>query len=375
MRVLHVIHNFLPCVGGMEAYLYNLCKYSRKSGIECSVVCLNKCPQGTGKLKAHETIDGIKVERIPYVDLGIYKFAPSVLKKVLNSGADILHIHGIGFFSDFLSLTKPIHKKPIVLSTHGGIFHTKAHSRLKDFYFNNWEKMIARNFDVVAACSKNDYALFKKISKNIVLIENGMDYKFFSGAKNKAKPNTFIYVGRISKNKRVDLLIEAIAIVQHKIPNVKLTIAGEDFENLLPNLKKMVNEKNLQKNVQFAVGKFSPEEVRAFYASSEFFVSASQYEGFGISAIEAMASGCVPILNDIDSFRDFIKRSGAGFIVNFENPEAAAKTILNATALSKKQKEKLRANGKDFAGEFDWNEKVKEFGRIYSSVRAFSRAG
>ena len=232
-----------------------------------------------------------------------------------------------------------------------------------------------RNFDVVAACSKNDYALFKKISKNIVLIENGMDYKFFSGAKNKAKPNTFIYVGRISKNKRVDLLIEAIAIVQHKIPNVKLTIAGEDFENLLPNLKKMVNEKNLQKNVLFAVGKFSPEEVRAFYASSEFFVSASQYEGFGISAIEAMASGCVPILNDIDSFRDFIKRSGAGFIANFENPEAAAKTILNATALSKKQKEKLRANGKDFAGEFDWNEKVKEFGRIYSSVRAFSRAG
>lgn len=368
MRVLHVIHNFLPCVGGMESYLHNLCKYSKRAGIECSVVCLNKCPQGNGKLKAKETIDGIKVERIPYLDLGIYKFAPSVLKKVLNSGADILHIHGIGFFSDFLSLTKPIYKKPIVLSTHGGIFHTKAHSRLKDFYFNKWEKMIAGNFDVVAACSKNDFALFKKISKKIVLIENGMDYKFFSGARNKADPNTFIYVGRISKNKRVDNIIEAIAIVQRKIPNVKLTITGEDFENLLPNLRKIVADKGLQKNVQFAIGNFSPEEIRAFYASHEFFVSASQYEGFGISAIEAMASGCVPILNNIDSFSDFIERSGAGFVAEFKNPERAAKAMLDAIALSKKQKEKLKISGKRFAKEFDWEEKMKEFRKIYSPL-------
>lgn len=368
MRVLHVIHNFLPCVGGMEAYLHNLCKYSRKVGIECSVVCLNKCPQGNGKLKARETIDGIKVERIPYADLGIYKFAPGMLKKVMGSGADIVHIHGIGFFSDFLSLTKPIHKKPIVLSTHGGIFHTKAHSRLKAFYFNNWEKFIAKGFDAVAACSKNDFALFKKISKKIVLIENGMDYKFFSGARNRAKPNTFIYVGRISKNKRVDNLIEAIAIVRRKIPNVKLTIAGEDFENLLPNLKQLVAAKNLQKNVQFATGKFSPEEVRAFYAGNEFFVSASQYEGFGISAIEAMACGAIPLLNNIDSFSDFIKRSGVGFVVNFENLEAAVKIILHAIALNKKQKEKMMQKGREFAGEFDWDEKVKEFRKIYSSL-------
>lgn len=368
MRVLHVIHNFLPCVGGMEAYLHNLCKYSRKARIECSVVCLNKCPQGNAKLKVHETIDGIKVERIPYIDFGIYKFSPNVLKKVISSGADVLHIHGIGFFSDFLSITRPIHKKPIVLSTHGGIFHTKAHSKLKGFYFNNWEKFIANGFDVVAACSKNDYALFRKISKNVVLVENGMDYKFFSGAKNKAKPNTFVYVGRISKNKRVDNLIEAIAIVQRKIPNIKLTIAGEDFENLLPNLKNMVNERNLQKNVQFATGKFSPEEVRAFYVGNEFFVSASQYEGFGISAIEAMACGAIPILNDIDSFSDFIKRSGAGFIVTFEDSEVAAKTILHAIALSRKQKGKLMRKGREFGKEFDWGKKVKEFRKIYSSL-------
>ncbi len=368
MRVLHVIHNFLPCVGGMEAYLYNLCKYSRKAGIECSIVCLNKCPQGNWKLRAHETIEGIQVERIPYVDLGIYKIAPGVLGKVMRSGADIVHIHGIGFFSDFLSLTKPLHKKPIVLSTHGGIFHTKAHSRLKDFYFNKWEKLIAKGFDAVAACSKNDFALFKRISKKIVLIENGMDYAFFSGARNRAKPNTFIYVGRISKNKRVDNLIEAIAIVRRKIPNVKLTIAGEDFENLLPNLRQLVAEKKLQRNVQFAIGKFSPDEVRAFYAGNEFFVSASQYEGFGISAIEAMACGTIPILNIIDSFSDFIKRSGAGFITNFEMPENASRIMLNAVALSKRQKEKLMQKGKNFAGEFDWGEKVKEFRKIYSAL-------
>jgi alpha-1,3-mannosyltransferase len=140
--------------------------------------------------------------------------------------------------------------------------------------------------------------------------------------------NSLLFVGRLSKNKRVDNLIKMIYFLKKEIPDVKLYVVGEDWEDMLKDLKKMVEELELRENV-FFVGKVKDRrKLLDYYARSQIFVSASHYEGFGISVLEAMAAGCVVMVNKIPAFREFVKDGNNGFILDFSRPDETGKKIL-----------------------------------------------
>lgn len=90
-----------------------------------------------------------------------------------------------------------------------------------------------------------------------------------------------------------------------------------------------------------------------YLARAHVFVSASQYEGFGIAVVEAMSSGTVPVLNDIDSFRTFVNHGVNGFITDFGRPEVAAATLRQAMAM-------------DDAALLDMGEKARQKAEIYA---------
>src|SRR3989344_7788636 len=130
MKILHVSNQFLPCIGGIEKIIKSLCDFSKNKN---SVICLNKCKGSKKKLKKKEKIGKTEVNRLSFFDLNYYKIAPQILWKINNF--DLICIHGLGFFSDYLIATKIIHNKPVLLVTHGGIFHTKKNNLLKQIYF------------------------------------------------------------------------------------------------------------------------------------------------------------------------------------------------------------------------------------------------
>ena len=68
-------------------------------------------------LPEHEDIDGIEVVRVPYRGSHRYPIAPKVLRHI--KGADVVHVHAIDFFFDFLALTAPWHRQPLVVTPHG----------------------------------------------------------------------------------------------------------------------------------------------------------------------------------------------------------------------------------------------------------------
>ncbi len=359
MKTVHFIHHFYPCLGGMEKALEELAPELVLKGIECRVVCLNKCANSGKKLSPKGEFKGVKIERLPFLDLKAYKVAFGALNHARK--ADLIHVHGLGFFSDLLLLTKFFHRKPVVLTSYGGVFHTGSNP-LKWLYFYLWNRLLLHFADRLVAISVHDVELFSKIvlRERIELIPVPVDLHSFKPGKKKK--NQFVFVGRLSRNKRVDLLIKAFKGTREE--NARLFIVGNDFEGLRQELERIAKNDS---RIKF-LGAVTGAKLQSLLAESEFFISASDYESFGISAIEAMSAGCIPILSGIASFRDFLQRGKNGFEVEFHKPEKAAKELERIMRLNRKKLQEKRANSLKFVERFNPKKIAGRMLSLYSKL-------
>ena len=359
MKIVQISNHFYPCIGGVERIALDTSEGLIRKGHSLKVISLNRCANSGKKLKEKEKFRNILIERIPFIDFKYYKIAPGIFEKV--KWADIIHVHGIGFFSDFLILTKALHKKPIIISTHGGIFHTKNISFLKVIYFYGIQKILLHFADKIIAVSRNDYKRFSEISDKVELIENGIDIlKFKQGKKIK---NTFLYLGRFSKNKRVDKLLEVFSYLKKK--NFSLLIAGTDWDNLLKDYQNKSMELGIDGKVGFIVNP-DEQQTKDLYASSDYFVSASRYEGFGLALVEAMASGSIPIVHKNEGFSTIIENNKSGFLVNFSNPEKTAGKILE---IMSSNNERVRKNAVKKSKKFDIKNTINALVKVYEETK------
>lgn len=112
-----------------------------------------------------------------------------------------------------------------------------------------------------------------------------------------AGKEVLLYVGRVAGNKRVDLLVDALAKVKAQRPNAVLLIVGDNdsnaaFAEMTGKIRARIRQLGLENDVIFT-GRV--DEVSPYYHLAALYVSASFHEGFGVPLVEAMASG-VPIV-------------------------------------------------------------------------------
>ncbi|MCD6590359.1 MAG: glycosyltransferase family 4 protein [Candidatus Aenigmarchaeota archaeon] len=363
MKVIHVYNHFHPCVGGIERYIEDICVQLNKLGYQSDVCCLNRCRDSRETLKPFERYKGINIYRMPFLDAKYYKISPRVLN--LMRKYDVIHIHGLGFFFDLLTSLKRAHKKPIVLSTHGGIFHTKNLSFLKKIYFGVWCRSKLKRVDAIIAVSKNDFELFSRVSKNVIYIPNGIDYRSYSRIKRRPIPRTLVFIGRVSKNKRIDRLIEVVYHLKKMGKGFRLFIAGPNWGEQ-KKLEALAKEKGVPREVNF-LGKVSEKKKLELLSRAELFVSASEYEGFGISVLEAMASGVPVIVNDIEAFRNLVEDRKDGFLVDFSDPKRVAYLVLK---LRKRDLRSVSRNAKRKAKTYDRKSLIKSIISLYKSLKS-----
>lgn len=357
MKILQICNHFHPCIGGIEGVVEDLCKNLIERGHESDVACLNTCAYARERFPDLGNYEGIKIHRFPYLNLKFYKPSFGVFK--LLKDYDLIHVHGIGFFSDFLAITKPFHRKPLVLNTHGGFFHTKKLKLMKKLYFI-WNRLSLRAFEKVIADSRSDEVLFSAICPSIEHIPNGIYIDEFR-VERRPEPFTLIYIGRISKNKEIDHLIEVTSLLKKSLLDVRLKIIGEDWGGIQKELEALAEKKGTGKNVEF-LGKVERSKLIRHLSKASFFVSASEYEGFGISVLEAMASGCPVVLNDIPAFREFVNHGKNGFLVDFSDYESAAALLLE---LMEKDTSEISKEAKMTAARYDLKTVTKKIDDVY----------
>ncbi len=361
MKILHIVRQFAPSIGGLEDYVLNLATEQKAMGHEVTIFTLNSNFQTGERLPARETVKDLPIRRFSWLGSKRYPISRFPLK--LMNEFDIVHVHAVDFFIDYLSLLKRLSllRAKLVLTTHGGFFHTPQQQTLKKLFFKTVTRFSLKSVDVVFTISNNDRQLFEQVREDCQLIENGVAYQKFGHISHAADSNDMVYLGRLSSNKRLDWLIEAFSRMGDG--RSKLRIIGNRATGDAEQLEKLVVALNAEDRVELLFN-ISDEEILKQINSSRFVVSASEYEGFGLSVIELMSYGLVPILSrEPDSFKGFIEQSGVGALFSYE-PQAFEKSYL---ALIKAWSEQERHKAKTFAERFSWKSVARSIVNGYAN--------
>ena len=185
MYIVHVVRQFHPGIGGLENFVMELASAQVADGHIVRVVTLDRLFNAAApeRLPPRERVGGIEIVRIPFFGSRRYPIAWSVIKHVRN--ADILHVHGIDFFFDYLAVTAPLHRRTLVVSTHGGFFHTRFAALLKKIYFSTITRVALTRYGRRRLPSAStDYALFGGVRSHGLAAdpENGVNIAKFAAA-------------------------------------------------------------------------------------------------------------------------------------------------------------------------------------------------
>jgi glycosyltransferase involved in cell wall biosynthesis len=122
-----------------------------------------------------------------------------------------------------------------------------------------------------------------------------------------------ITIGRLTRQKRVHLVVETVAQLHARGRAVALTVVGDGPER--PSLESLVQRRGLKAYVRFT-GAVAPEDIAPVLAGADVFVFPAKHEGFGLAAAEALIAG-VPIVVAADG----------GGVLDVARPEAGAAVV------------------------------------------------
>lgn len=364
--VVHVVRQFHPNRGGLEDVVLNLAQESLKAGWRVRVVTLNSLFRDRDTiLPAREMLGDIEIVRIPWRGSTRYPVAPSVLSQIRD--ADLVHVHAIDFFFDFLALTKPLHRKKMIVTTHGGFFHTQKFKAIKTVWFNTLTRLSASAYSALVGCSVSDTRLFTPIARSTTMIENGANVDKFADAASTTPVRRMLTLGRFSSNKRLDRALDLLAELNRSGPAWHLDIVGMPADQTTEDVAAMAQARGVTDAMTIHVD-LPQDAIARQISTNSFFVSASDYEGFGLVAIEAMSAGLVPILNANDAYRHLADRHMDIVLADFADMAATARATNAAFDTLVAQGPALRQSLIAAAQAYGWNRVAQSYLALYDRV-------
>lgn len=367
MKIIHVVRQFSPSVGGLETSVLNLARAQRgRLGIDARVVTMNRVFGHPETLPPEDVVAGIPIQRLPWRGSSRYPLVPSVLWNLQS--ADVVHVHAIDFFFDYLALTRPLHRGVMIASTHGGFFHTAQFATAKKLWFNTITRASIQAYHRIVACSHSDAELFRsRAGHRLTVIENGIDQARFTCASAQAQTRTIICFGRFAKHKRIGDIFPILARLYERDPAWRLIIAGRDADQTAEELRAMADEVGIAHAVRFVLNP-SDAQLRVLIGEASFSACLSAYEGFGLAAVEAMSAGLLPILSGIAPFRRLVDDTKIGLIVDPSDPAGAAKIVQTSVLDDAASYVRRRAKTMEAVRRYDWEEVAARYADIYAEA-------
>ena len=214
-------------------------------------------------------------------------------------------------------------KIPFIFTSHSlGVFLEGYNNERADC-----EKIIMTAANFVTTSSNYENSLisesYKIDKKKIKLIKPGVDENLFSPDPSLSRENIFLSIGRIQKQKRQLEAIEFLNTFREIENDFKCYFiggpSGTSGDDYFLELKEIVKELNLESHVEF-LGNLPQSKIRELLNRSKLLIHTSQYETFGLVAIEAHSVGVPVVSINQGSFKEIIDNNINGYIAeSFED--------------------------------------------------------
>lgn len=200
----------------------------------------------------------------------------------------------------------------------------------------------------------------------IVVVPPGVDLDVFHPAGPGEQPErpSVLFLGGLERRKGVDTLLDAFAAVARARPEVQLLLAGSG--SLEPELRARAAREQLAERVEL-LGRVGREDVPALLRSSTLLAVPSLGEPFGMSALEALASGLPVVATDAGGVAELVPDDGNRKVPPGD-AAALARALEELLALGPEQRAALGARNRAVAETYSWKAAIDRLEGIYANV-------
>ncbi len=372
MRIGLFSDTYTPDINGVVSSIVTLQKELEKRGHEVFVITNHKAFLTTQREGNVLRLPGLELKWLYGYKLTTpYHF--SARDEIRKMNLDVIHVHtefGVGMFGRIVAKYLNI---PVV-STYHTMYEDYTHyinrfaidevELLSKKFVTTFSRMLSDNVHAVIAPSEKTKETLVKygVKTPIYVIPTGLELDQFDQNQIdqeqvlklrdeyglKEDDQVIIFVGRIAKEKSIELPIEGFRYISD--PHVKLMIVGGGPQ--LDELKRLTEQYGISDKVIFT-GPKPRTEVPYYYALADAFVSASLTETQGMTYIEALASNLPVFARPDDVLTDLVIEGDSGYL--FETAQAFAQKVETFFALTPEQRDALCVNARAKVKPYDGN--------------------
>ncbi|MFN3918529.1 MAG: N-acetyl-alpha-D-glucosaminyl L-malate synthase BshA [Flavobacteriales bacterium] len=363
-----------PTFGGSGVVATELGKELAKKGHEIHFITYSE-PVRLGSFRENIFYHEVSVVDYPLFDYAPYELilASKLVNVVKYEKLDLLHVHYAIPHASAAYMAKQILAKegihiPYITTLHG----TDITLLGRDASFEPVITFAINESDAVTSVSESlrkDTFTHFKISRKIEVIPNFLNVSSYlippqSGAKSRHAPNgekIICHISNFRKVKRVEDVVEVFKKVREKIPT-KLLFVGDGPER--SNVERLCREYKVCGDIVF-LGKL--KSTKEILNLADLFVLPSETESFGVSALEAMASGVPVIATNTGGLPELVQDDVSGFLSPVGDTDKMATDALrlleNQLLLNKFKQAAIKR-----AADFDINKILPLYEELYNSV-------
>jgi len=360
-----------PTFGGSGVLATELGKALADKGHQVHFITYQQ-PVRLNEFNANIFYHEVRVPTYPLFDYPPYEtaLASTMVDVVLNNQLELLHVHYAIPHASAAYMAKKIledegKKLPVITTLHGTditlVGRDKTYAPVVAFSINQSDAITA----VSANLRDETYRNFP-IKKHIEVIQNFVDVSRFrkkpiDAFRKVIAPNNekiVTHASNFRKLKRVDDVVKIFAEINKAIPS-KLLFVGDGPER--PLAERMCRDMGICDDVRF-VGR--QEQIEEILAISDLFLLPSDYESFGLAALEAMAAGVPVVSTNAGGLPEINVHGKTGFLSDVGNTSEMA---ANAITLLENDEllQQFRKNASEQADKFDIHYVIPIYEKLY----------
>jgi N-acetyl-alpha-D-glucosaminyl L-malate synthase BshA len=317
----------------------------------------------------------VRVPSYPLFDFPPYEtaLASTLVDVVKNNNVDLLHVHyaiphaSAAFMAKQILAEEKIHV-PFITTLHGTditlVGRDKTYAPVVTFSINKSDAITAVSNNLRKETLENF-----DIKKDISVIHNFVDINRFSvkpldAFKKAIAPNgekVILHASNFRKVKRIADVIYTFNKIKKSIPS-KLLLVGDGPERHMA--EELCRELGIFEETRF-VGK--QQDMEDIYAIADLFLLPSEYESFGLAALEAMATGTPVVATNAGGIPEIITHGKNGFLCDIGNVEQMSNFAISILE-NDKILEAFSMEARKQAERFDIHKIVPQYELLYDQV-------